>query len=202
MESDKIKHIWKNNIEQKIESYSDSEIESIVLKSARKAIGVSYPGVLHTSLLVAIMLFCLWIGIKYTSPQMHVFWIVCIAITLGAICVSIYSRRKMQKYSVDMPLKEWVESRIREFDRSINLKKRYWFTITYGTGFLVLLTTCVMLMLTSGFTFKRIIIPFAVGFVFLVVFIEISRRMALKRMAETRKQLQKLYDQLDELNDK
>lgn len=197
MEDERIKEIWKRNVVKQIDSYSESEIKAIVLKNARKAIGLSYPGIALISFLVAMTLFCMWIGLQY-APQMRVFWIVCTIILLCVVCASLFSRRKMQRYSCDMPIKDWIESRIREFDRSIGRKKGYWFVMTYGAGLLFLVMFCVVLVLTAGFSLLQTVIPFITGLVFMTVFAEIGKRSSIKRMIETRKQLQELYDQLRE----
>ena len=195
MDSEKIKEIWKNDVMKQIDNYTDAEIEAIILKNARKAIGLSYPGIAFFLFSVVLMLFCVWIGLKYT-PQMRTFWIACTIILFGAIWILIFSRRKIQHYSYNMPLKDWIESRIREFDKSINMKKRYLFAMTYGLGFLFLSVFCTLLVLTAGFTLSKLASPVSSGLISIIIFSEIGKRMIMKRMIKTRKQLQELYDQL------
>ena len=137
----------------------------------------------------------MWIDLKYT-PQMRPFWMVCLVILFGCICISIFSHRKMQRYSYDMPLKDWIESRIREFDKSINLKKRYWVAMTFGVAFIILVVYDVFLVLITGFPLSKMIIPFTVGLLSLIVLTKFGNRIIMKRMIKTRKQLQELYDQL------
>jgi len=195
MNSEKIKEIWKNNVVKQIENYTDAEIEAIILKNARKAIGLSYPGIVFISFAIVLILFFMWIDLKYT-PQMRPFWMVCLVILFGCICISIFSHRKMQRYSYDMPLKDWIESRIREFDKSINLKKRYWVAMTFGVAFIILVVYDVFLVLITGFPLSKMIIPFTVGLLSLIVLTKFGNRIIMKRMIKTRKQLQELYDQL------
>ena len=195
MDSEKIKEIWKNDVVKQIDNYSDAEIEAIILKNARKAIGLSYPGITLNVFLVLLALFCTWIGFKY-DPQMRTFWIACTVIIFGAICIPIFSLRKTQRYSYDMPLKDWIESRIKEFDKSINLKKRYWFAITYGVGLLSLAVFCIVLVLTTSCTLSKVVTPVISGLISMTICTEIGKRIIMKRMIKTRKQLQELHDQL------
>lgn len=197
MDSDKIKEIWKENAVKQIDNYTESEIKAIVLKSARKVIRSSFPGLGFIAFVGILTLFCVGIGLKY-APNMQIYWIVSAIILVIAIYASIFSRRKMLKYSFDVNLKSWIESRIKEFDRSINRKKRYWFVMTYGVGVLFLVSFCAILILTSGFTLTRVIIPFIVGLTSLIISAEIGKRIAIKRMIETRKRLQELHDQLED----
>ena len=195
MDSEKIKEIWKNNVVKQIDNYTDAEIEAMILKNARKAIGLSYPGIVFILFSVVLVLFCMWIGLKYT-PQMRPFWMVCLVILFGSICITIFSRWKMQRYTYDMPLKDWIESRIREFDKSINLKKIYWVALTYGVSFIILVIYNVFMLLTAGFTILQTVISFTVGLICVIISSKFLNRIIMKRMMKTRKRLQELYDQL------
>ena len=195
MDSEKIKEIWKNNVVRQIDNYTDAEIEAMILKNARKAIGISYPGIVFISFAIVLILFLMWIDLKYT-PQMRPFWMVCLVILFGSICITIFSRWKIQRYSYDMPLKDWIESRIREFDKSINLKKIYWIALTYGVSFIILVIYDVFLVLIADFTILQIVISFTVGFICMIGFTKFGNRIIMKRMMKTRKRLQELYDQL------
>ena len=137
----------------------------------------------------------MWMGLKYT-PQMRTFWMVFLGIQFGGICIIIFSRCKMQRYSYDMPLKDWIESRIREFDKSIKLKKIYWVALTYGVSLLFLTVFCMFLILTANIPVSTITITITVALITMVISSEIGRRITMKRMIEARKQLQELYDQL------
>lgn len=197
MEITRIKEVWKENACKQIDSYSDSEIRSVILKSARKAIGSSYPGVGLISFLAILTIFCVWIGLRYV-PQLQVLWMACIVILLTSICLSLFLRRKIQSCRADANLKEWLETRMKEFDRSINFKKRVWFGMTYGFGLILLLIFGAILMLTAEFSLKEILAPLFVGLIFMIIFSEIARRGTMKRMVETRTQLRELYDQLQD----
>ena len=195
MDSEKIKEIWKNNVVNQIDNYTDAEIEAMILKNARKAIGLSYLGITSILLSVILTFFSVWLGLKYT-PQMRIFWMVFLGIQFVGICITIFSRRKMQRYSYDMPLKDWIESRIREFDKSIKLKKVYWFALTYGVSLLFLTVFGIFLILTANIPVSTITITITVALITMIIFSEIGKRVTMKRMIEARKQLQELYDQL------
>lgn len=197
MKDDDLKKIWQENVGKQIRTYSDPDMKSMILKSARKAIGYSYPGILVISSITVLTLFCMLVGLKY-APQTWMYWIVCIIILLIGIGISLVSRRKMQKYSPDTSLKDWLESRIKKFDRDIDLYKKRWLGITYGIGILFLLFFCAVLALTADIKGSILIISFVSGLAVVIATSEINRRLAVKHMVESRKQLQEHYKQLDE----
>lgn len=201
MDSEKIKEIWKENAVKQIDSYTDSEIKSIVLKSVRKAINYSYPGVIFWSILMLVNLLCVWLMMLYASPQLqtygYVIMVVIIIMLSGAIILSEWGRRKTQRYSFDMPLKAWIELRIRDFDKGIERCKTNWFW-RYGAGLTVLLIFCLIYILTVGFSLKVLLCQLVSGIVALIIVATIGNRVSVKRMTETRKQLLELYDQLQD----
>jgi len=205
MNSEKIKEMWKENAVQQIDDYTDSEITSIVLKAARRAIKRSYPGIIFWSILILFSLLCVWVMMKYTSPQLQTYGyalITAIMVLLsGAVCISEWGRQKAQRYSFDMPLKEWVELRIQYFDKGIK-RSRKWFW-RFGLGITVLLLFCIIYIFTAGFSFKILLTQLVSGLTALIITSIIANRISIKRMIETRKQLQELYNQLqdsEELN--
>ncbi|MPM75976.1 hypothetical protein SDC9_122971 [bioreactor metagenome] len=129
---------------------------------------------------------------------MQPYWIVAVVILLIAIYAAILSRYKMMKYSFDMNLKSWIEFRMKEFERSISHKKRYWFVMTYGIGIIFLVSFCAILIFTSGFTLTGVIIPFVAGLTSMIIATETGRRIVIKRMIKSRKRLQELYNQLED----
>lgn len=197
MNSDKIKEIWKENAVKQIDSYTESEIKAMILKNARKIIRSSFPSPTFMAFLIVLTLSCIWIGLKY-APNMQPYWIVAAIILLIAIYASILSRYKMMKYSFDMNLKSWIEFRMKEFERSISHKKRYWFVMTYGIGIIFLVSFCAILIFTSGFTLTGVIIPFVAGLTSMIIATETGRRIVIKRMIKSRKRLQELYNQLED----
>lgn len=201
MDSEKIKEIWKENAVKQIDSYTDSEIKSIVLKSVRKAINYSYPGVIFWSILMLVNLLCVWLMMRYASPLLQTYGYVIMAVIIvmhsGAIVLSEWGRRKTQRYSFDVPLKAWIDLRIRDFDKGIERSKTSWFW-RYGAGLTVLLIFCLIYIFTVGFSLKVLLIQLLSGTVALIIVATIGNRVSEKRMTETRKQLLELYDQLQD----
>ena len=198
MENKEIKSIWNVNIEQKIERYLDAQLEEMVLKNARKAIGKVYGGKWGVIKLVFLMILAIGIVLKYGHAGMGKFWIVTALIAVAVLLLQLYSQRKMEHYDYDKPLNEWIESRIKEFDRSIRLKKNFWFLTTYGVGLLVLLAVFIAMAFMTDITWKELIIAMVIGLAFMIFSAERARRLTLKRMTEARNQLQRLYDQLED----
>lgn len=201
MNSEKIKEIWKESAVKQIDNYSDSEIKSIVLKSVRKAINHSYPGVIFWSLLILFNLLCVWLMMEYASPRLQTYGYALMSaimvFLLGAVCLSEWGRRKIQRYSFDIPIKEWIELRIGDFNKGIERIKRNWFW-RYGAGLTVLLIFCLIYILTVGFSLKTFLIQLVAGLTALIPTIIIGNKISMKRMIETREQLQELYDQLQD----
>ncbi|MDR0749613.1 MAG: hypothetical protein LBF62_08590 [Tannerellaceae bacterium] len=200
MNSEKIKEIWKENAVKKIDNYTDSEITSIVLKTARKAMNRSYPGIIFWSLLILSCLLGVWVMMKYSSPQLQTYGYVLTAVIMlmlgGAVCISEWGRRKVQRYSFDMPLKEWVELRIQYFDKGIKRSGKWFWR--FGLGITVLLLFCLIYIFTEGFSFKILLVQLFSGLTALFIAGTIANRISMKRMIETRQQLQELYNQLQD----
>lgn len=201
MDSEKLKEIWKTNAVKQIDSYTDSEIKSIVLRSLRKTINYSYPGIIFWSLLIVFNLSIVWFMMQYASPQLQMYGVVLMTtimvLLLGAICVSEWGRRKAQRYSFDMPLKEWIESRIRDFDKGIERSRKNWF-LRYGLGLITLLIFCLIYIFTVGFIIKVLLIQLVSGLTALAIVSSIGNKIVIKRMVKTRTQLQELLDQLQD----
>lgn len=206
MNSEKIKEIWKANAVKQIESYTDSEIKSIVLRSVRKAINYSYPGIIFWSVLILFNLLIVWLMMQYASPRLQIYgyalMITIMVLLLGAICVSEWGRRKAQRYSFDVPLKEWIELRIRYFDEGIERSEKNWF-LKHGLGVITLLIFCLIYIFTMGFILKVLLIQLGAGLMVLAIVSPIGNKILIRRMIETRTQLQELLDQLhdSELNE-
>ncbi|MDL2320438.1 hypothetical protein LJC45_04825 [Alistipes sp. OttesenSCG-928-B03] len=200
MDTERIKAVWKDNAVRQIESYTDSEIKTIVLKSARKAINHSFPGVIFWSLLILASLLLVWIVIKL-SPLLQMYGYVLAAallvVILASAGISEWGRRRQQRYSFDMPLREWVEMRIADFDKGIvlNKKSRFW---RYGAGVMILAIFCLIYILTVGFSLKVLLLQLASGLPAMIVAGAVANRIFVKRMAETRRQLQDLHSQLQD----
>lgn len=201
MDSEKIKEIWKTNAVKQIENYTDSEIKTIVLKSVRKAINYSYPGVLFWTSLFFFNLSIVWLMMQYASPRLQAYGYVLMAtimvLLLGAICISEWGRKKAQCYSFDMPLKEWIESRIQDFDKGIERSRKNWF-LRYGLGLIILLVFCLIYIFTMGFVLKVLFIQLVSGLIALAIASPIGNKIVIRRMVESRIQLQKLLDQLQD----
>lgn len=201
MDSEKIKEIWKTNAVKQIESYTDSEIKTIVLRSVRKAINYSYPGIIFWSSLILFNLLIVWLMMQYASPRLQIYGYVLMAtimvLLLGAICVSEWGRRKAQRYSFDMPLKEWIKSRIRDFDKGIERSRKNWF-LRYGLGLITLLVFCLIYIFTMGFVLKVLLIQLVSGLIALAIASYIGNKIVIRRMVETHTQLQELLEQLQD----
>lgn len=195
MNSDKIKEIWKDNAVKQIDAYSALQIERIILRNARKAMGLSLPGAGYIAMLIVALLYCIW-GMIWGAPQMRVFFTIVVAFSILVVIIVFYQRLRMQHYAYNKPLKEWIGSRINELDKSLH-QKRLATVLRRIIGLLFPLFYCVILRFTAGFPMWKIIIVLTVGVITLIIFDVIWRRRTVPRMIESRKRLQELYDQLE-----
>ena len=197
MENREIKAIWDTHIEQKIERYLDAQLEEMILKNARMAIGTVYGGKWGVGKLLVLLLIVAAIVFKNGHAGMGKFWIVVALIYVAVVMVQWYSQRKMERYRYDKPLKEWIGSRIQEFDRSIRLKKRLRLLVN-GIGLAVLSAMLTAMVLLTEMPTKELIVTVIAGVVFMVFVAERTRHLTLKRMTEARDRLLRISEQLEE----
>ncbi len=202
MDSEKIKEIWKANAVKQIDNYTDSEITSIILKSARQAIDRSFYGLVFWGVLILFLLACLWIMVEYSvTPMQRMYGYIVTSISLIVLFVAFFlsewGRREAKRYSFDVPLKEWIEHNIRDFDKGIERLKRSWL-LKYGFGVLALLIFIAIRIFIVGFDTTVVFVALAAGLISLIIASTIGTKKTLKRMTETRDGLQDLYDQLDD----
>ncbi len=169
MDSEKIKEIWKANAVKQIDNYTDAEITSIILKSARRAIDRSFYGLIFWAVLILFLLACLWIMLKSSvTPMQRIYGYIVTSITLAVLFVAFFlserGRRKAKRYSFDVPLKEWIEHNIRDFDKGIVRLKRSWF-LKYGFGVLALLIFIAIRIFLVGFDTTVVLVALAAGLI-------------------------------------
>lgn len=199
METNDIKDIWKTGVEENIRSYSDEELNEMVVKSARKSIKVIYPGIIFRLVIIAIIVYLitiLFLG-KYSTERM--------LLDLGAlmiISVSYFfwerSAFKMREYTNGKPVKEWLEYRIREIEKSITFIAKYnW--IVYSCSFLSAIGFYILYQIVANATpniLNIIVIPIGI-FIYLLIMTRASNRNYRKTLHE----LEELYKQFEESND-
>lgn len=199
MEPNDIKEIWKTGVEENIRSYSEEELNEMVVKSARKSIKAIYPGIIFRFVIIAIIVYLtttLILG-KHSTERM--------LIDLGALIISSVSyffwersAFKMRKYTNGKPVKEWLEYRIKEIEKSITFTAKYnW--IVYSCSFLLAIGFYVLYQIEANVTpniLNIIVIPIGIFIYLLIV-----TRSLNQNYRKTIHELKDLYKQFEDSNE-
>ncbi|MCS3118845.1 hypothetical protein NXV95_03665 [Bacteroides fragilis] len=136
METNDIKETWKAGIERTIKPYPEERLNEMVVNSARKSIKTVYPGTVFRLVIIAVAVFL--IVSQFVKEQNATRMYLDMG-ALAVLSVSYFlwerSAYKMRKYTHGMPVKEWLEYRIKEIEKSIRFNTKYdW--IVYTCSFL------------------------------------------------------------------
>lgn len=196
METNDIKDIWKAEIEENIKPYSDCDLNDMVVNSTRKSIRKIYPGNIFRFIVIAIILYLLltlFLGNKSTGL---------ILTDIGALIilsVSYFlwerSAYKMRKYTYGIPIKEWLEYRIKEIEKSMKFNTKY-NLIIYTCSFLFAIGFYILYQIIANTTpnlLNVIIIPIG-----LIVYLLIVKRSLNRNYKEVLHELKELYNQFEE----
>lgn len=199
MEANNIKDIWKTGIEENIRSYSEEELNEMVVKSARKSIKAIYPGIIFRFIIVAIIVYLivtLLLG-KHSTERM---FIDLSALIILSVSYFFWERSafKMRKYTNGKPVKEWLEYRIKEIEQSITFTSKYdW--ILYGCSLLLAVGFYVIYQIEANVPpniLNIIVIPLG-----LVIYLLIIKRSLNRNYQKTIHELKDLYKQFENLNE-
>lgn len=199
METNDIKDIWKTGVEENLPSYSDEELNEMVVKSARKSMKAIYPGTIFRLVIMSVLVYL--IVMLFVRKQSTEGMVIDISAFL-VLSVSFFfwerSALKMRKYSKGKPIKEWLEYRIKEIEKSIKFTAKYnW--IIYGCSFLGSIGFYVFYQITAHVTpdiCNLIVIPLG-----LAVYLWIVKRSLNRNYRKTLHELKDLYKQLEDSNE-
>jgi hypothetical protein len=199
MEANDIKDIWKTGVEKNIRSYSEEELSEIVVKSARKSIKAIYPGIIFRFVVIAIIVYLITVLLLGNHSTEHRLLDLSALIILS---VSYFfwerSAFKMRKYTNGKPVKEWLEYRIKEIEKSITFTAKYnW--IVYGCSFLLAIGFHVLYQIEANVTpniLNIIIIPIGIFIYLLIVTRSLNRNYQ-----KTIRELKDLYKQFEDSNE-
>ena len=127
METNDIKNIWKSGTDKNIKTYSEAELNSIVVEAARKSMrNLGYKMVISIFLWsVIIYLICKIIFVDFNLNQ-KLLDSVTVLILLFSCIVTEYQSYKLNKYIPDTPIKEWLEYRIKRVENTLNFTSKYY----------------------------------------------------------------------------
>ena len=196
METNDIKDIWKTGVEENIRSYSEEELSEMVVKSARKSIKSIYPGTIFRLVIIGIIVYLITTlllskhGTEYKAIDLS-------ALIILSVSYFFWERSafKMRKYTNGKPVKEWLEYRIKEIEKSIKFTAKYdW--IIYGCSLIGAIGFYAFYQIASNITpsiLNLIVIPLG-----LVIYLLIVRRSLNRNYQKTLHELKDLYKQFEE----
>lgn len=124
MEDNKLKLIWKTGVTEETKSYSDAELNGMIIKCARKSMRKIHPGWILRTIALLIITMLLWqITTSYEDIPITILRLIVLLILIGSMGASEWSARKMALYNSDMPVKEWLKSRIGEVEQNITFTR-------------------------------------------------------------------------------
>lgn len=196
MENNNLKRIWKIGVNEEAKSYSDSELNEMIVKSARKSMKAIQLGGIFQLVIIAVVIYLIVILFSRDSGlEMKLFNITGLLILL--VCSVLWKRSdyKMNKYRYDIPVKEWLEYRINELNKTIYTRKKYNIFIM-----------CLAFLLGFGFHVVHQIIlkapfnPILSGSILvgLIIYFVIVARSLNGKYRETLKELKELHKQFEE----
>lgn len=196
MKTNDLKNIWKSEVDNNIKSYSDKELNEMIVRSTHKSIRRIYPSVVFMLIIAAvIVLLIVNITIRNTTPAMRMLDLAVLLILAVSLTLSGQSFLAMRKYKADLSVKNWLEYRIREVEKTLNFNKKYYPAICAAALICALSYYYLFIWLGNIFINLWIIIPMTVS---IVIFILFSQKNMIKKYKRTLQELKDLYKQFEE----
>lgn len=197
MKTNDIKNIWKMGTEENIKSYSNPELNEMIVKSAKKAMKPIQLGGFFQLIIIGVVIYLIFTLIyRNNSFEMKLLDFAGLLIILISSLLWKRSDYKMNK--CDMPVKEWLEYRINDLKKIIYLKTKYnifmlCLAFIAGFGFYVV----------SQLIIKAPFNPLLSSSIFigLIIYFVIITRSLNRKYKKTLNELEELYKQFEGSND-
>lgn len=198
MKENEIKEIWKLGVDSKIKPYSNTELNEIVIRSARKSMKAIQLGGISQLIVIGVIIYLILVLVlRDNSIEMKLLDLAGLLILFVCAVLWKHSDYKMNKFKYDTPIKEWLEYRINELNKTIYRRKKY-----------NILIMCMAFIL--GFSFhvihqiilKKPFNPILSGVVFvgLIIYLAIIAYSLNKKQLKTLDELKEIYKQFGESN--
>ena len=195
MEDKDLKNIWKKESNKEIICYTEKQLNDMVVKNARKLIKGIYPGwIFHLVVIGIVMLIIYRIVVDNNSVGVTLLHLSALLILAVCYPLWLYSAQIMKEYKYNVPIKQWLEYRIKEVEKSIRFSKKY-NALIYGFAFLVGFGFYLGFQFFYN-SFNPIIA--IVAFIAFIIYFFIVRRSIRKNYDKTLDELKDLYKQLSE----
>lgn len=196
MDMNNIKSEWKTETQNDIRIYSESELNDIVVKSAKKSIKAIYPGNIFRLIIIGVIVFIsVRLIIRQQSPG------IMLTDLSGLLILSVSyffwerSAYIMRRYNNNIPVKQWLEKRIAKIEKSIRFNTKYDWAL-YITALLIAGVFYVIYQVLTDAPaniINVVVVPVA-----LVVYFLIVRHFLNKNYRKTLESLKELYRQFEE----
>ena len=195
MEAHDIKETWKAGVEKNIKPYPEEKLNEMVIKSARKSIKTVYPGTVFRLVVVAVVVYLIvMLFIREQSMERAYVDIAALAVLSVSYFLWERSAYRMRKYTNGMAVKEWLEYRIKEVEKSVKFNTKYGW-IVYTCSFLSAMGFYVFYLMAMNITpgiLNVVVVPLGIAIYLLIIDRSLGRNYR-----KTLRELKVLYKQFE-----
>ena len=195
MEAHDIKETWKAGVEKNIKPYPEEKLNEMVIKSARKSIKTVYPGTVFRLVVVAVVVYLIvMLFIREQSMERAYVDIAALAVLSVSYFLWERSAYRMRKYTNGMAVKEWLEYRIKEVEKSVKFNTKYGW-IVYTCSFLSAMGFYVFYLMAMNITpgiLNVVVVPLGIAIYLLIIDRSLGRNYQ-----KTLRELKDLYKQFE-----
>lgn len=195
MEAHNIKETWKAGVEKNIKPYPEEKLSGMVIKSARKSIKTVYPGTVFRLVVVAVVVYLI-IMLFIREQSMERVYVDIAALAVLSVSYFLWERSayRMRKYTNGMAVKEWLEYRIKEVEKSVKFNTKYGW-IVYTCSFLSAMGFYVFYLMAMNITpgiLNVIVVPLGIAIYLLIIDRSLGRnyRKTLRKLKDLYKQFE------------
>lgn len=195
MEAHDIKETWKAGVEKNIKPYPEEKLNEMVIKSARKSIKTVYPGTVFRLVVVAVVVYLIvMLFIREQSMERAYVDIAALAVLSVSYFLWERSAYRMRKYTNGMAVKEWLEYRIKEVEKSVKFNTKYGW-IVYTCSFLSVMGFYVFYLMAMNITpgiLNVVVVPLGIAIYLLIIDRSLGRnyRKTLRKLKDLYKQFE------------
>lgn len=195
MEAHDIKETWKAGVEKNIKPYPEEKLNEMVIKSARKSIKTVYPGTVFRLVVVAVVVYLIvMLFIREQSMERAYVDIAALAVLSVSYFLWERSAYRMRKYTNGMAVKEWLEYRIKEVEKSVKFNTKYGW-IVYTCSFLSAIGFYVFYLMAMNITpgiLNVVVVPLGIAIYLLIIDRSLGRnyRKTLRKLKDLYKQFE------------
>lgn len=195
MEAHDIKETWKAGVEKNIKPYPEEKLNEMVIKSARKSIKTVYPGTVFRLVVVAVVVYLIvMLFIREQSMERAYVDIAALAVLSVSYFLWERSAYRMRKYTNGMAVKEWLEYRIKEVEKSVKFNTKYGW-IVYTCSFLSAMGFYVFYLMAMNITpgiLNVVVVQLGIAIYLLIIDRSLGRnyRKTLRKLKDLYKQFE------------